>query len=354
MINPGDVLHGNILIVDDQEVNILLLERMLRGAGYDAITSTLAPAEVCELHLKNRYDLILLDLQMPGMDGFQVMEKLKEIEPEGYLPVLVITAQPDHKLRAFRAGAKDFISKPFEISEVLARVRNMLEVRLLNKRLRNYNDELEMQVQARTADLKENYLETIFTMTRAAEHKDEDIGAHVQRISYYSRELARMLGQDENFVDMVFFASPMHDIGKIGVPDHVLLKPGPLTPDEWDVMKAHTTMGSEILGRSKSPYLQMGAEIALDHHERWDGAGYPNGKRGEDIPLPARIVNICDIYDALRNRRPYKPEFDHEKAVDIIMHGDGRTQPEHFDPVILEAFKQNHQTFRDIFELHSA
>jgi putative two-component system response regulator len=354
MINPGDVLHGNILIVDDQEVNILLLERMLRGAGYDAITSTLAPAEVCELHLKNRYDLILLDLQMPGMDGFQVMEKLKEIEPEGYLPVLVITVQPDHKLRAFRAGAKDFISKPFEISEVLARVRNMLEVRLLNKRLRNYNDELEMQVQARTADLKENYLETIFTMTRAAEHKDEDIGAHVQRISYYSRELARMLGQDENFVDMVFFASPMHDIGKIGVPDHVLLKPGPLTPDEWDVMKAHTTMGSEILGRSKSPYLQMGAEIALDHHERWDGAGYPNGKRGEDIPLPARIVNICDIYDALRNRRPYKPEFDHEKAVDIIMHGDGRTQPEHFDPVILEAFKQNHQTFRDIFELHSA
>jgi putative two-component system response regulator len=354
MINPGDVLHGNILIVDDQEVNILLLERMLRGAGYDAITSTLAPAEVCELHLKNRYDLILLDLQMPGMDGFQVMEKLKEIEPEGYLPVLVITVQPDHKLRAFRAGAKDFISKPFEISEVLARVRNMLEVRLLNKRLRNYNDELEMQVQARTADLKENYLETIFTMTRAAEHKDEDIGAHVQRISYYSRELARMLGQDENFVDMVFFASPMHDIGKIGVPDHVLLKPGPLTPDEWDVMKAHTTMGSEILGRSKSPYLQMGAEIALDHHERWDGAGYPNGKRGEDIPLPARIVNICDIYDALRNRRPYKPEFDHAKAVDIIMHGDGRTQPEHFDPVILEAFKQNHQTFRDIFELHSA
>ena len=226
MISPTDILHGKVLIVDDQEVNILLLERMLRGAGYDAITSTMAPAEVCDLHLKNRYDLILLDLQMPGMDGFQVMEGLKKIEPDGYLPVLVITAQPDHKLRAFRAGAKDFISKPFEISEVLARVHNMLEVRLLNKKLHNYNDELEGQVRERTADLKDNYLETIFTMTRAAEHKDKDIGAHVQRISYYSRELARLLGMDETAVDKVFFSSPMHDIGKIGIPDHILLKPG--------------------------------------------------------------------------------------------------------------------------------
>jgi len=354
MISSSDILHGKILIVDDLEANILLLDRMLRSAGYDSITSTMNPLEVCELHCNNRYDLILLDLQMPAMDGFQVMEGLKKIEPGGYLPVLVITAQPGHKLRAFQAGAKDFISKPFELAEVLARVHNMLEVRLLHKELHNYNDVLEQRVRERTADLLENYLETIFTMTRAAEHKDEDTGAHVKRISYYSRELARVLGQDEEFIDKIFFASPMHDIGKIGTPDHILLKPGGFTPDEWEIMKRHAAMGAEILGNSKSPYLKMGAEIALNHHERWDGGGYPNGKVGEAIPLAARIMNICDVYDALRSKRPYKPAFDHLKAMDIITRGDGRTQPEHFDPVIFTAFKQNHQTFRDIFDSYTA
>ena len=353
MISSSDILHGKVLIVDDQEVNILLIERMLRGAGYVSITSTMDPAEVCGLHLKNNYDLILLDLHMPGMDGFQVMESLKEIEKDGYLPVLVITAQPDHKLRALKAGAKDFISKPFDLAEVLVRVHNMLEVRLLHKESHNYSDLLEQRVRERTADLQDSYLETIFTMTRAAEYKDEDTGAHVKRISYYSRELAGMLCLNEEFVDRIFFASPMHDIGKIGIHDHVLLKPGGFTSDEWEVMKGHAAMGAKILGNSKSPYLKMGAEIALNHHERWDGGGYPNGKRGEAIPLMARIMNICDIYDALRSKRPYKPAFDHLKTMDIITHGDSHTRPEHFDPIILATFKQNSQSFRDIFEAYT-
>ena len=354
MISSSDILHGKILIVDDLEANILLLERMLVSAGYTSVASTMNPLEVCELHRKNRYDLILLDLQMPGMDGFQVMEKLKEIEPDGYLPVLVITAQPGHKLHALQAGAKDFIGKPFELAEVQARVRNMLEVRLLHKELHNYNDVLEQRVRERTADLQENYREAIFTMTRAAEHKDQYTGAHVQRIGYYSRELAKLLGQNEEFIDKIFFASPMHDIGKIGIPDHILLKPGRFTMDEWEVMKGHAAMGAAILGNGKSPYFRMGAEIALNHHERWNGTGYPNRKHGEEIPLAARIMNICDIYDALRSMRTYKPAFDHLKALNILTHGDDLTQPEHFDPVILATFLQNHHLFNDIFESYTA
>jgi putative two-component system response regulator len=354
MVNPTAILNARILIVDDQDANVLLLERMLANAGYGATASTTDPAEVCGLHLRNRYDLILLDLQMPGMDGFQVMEALKAVAPDDYLPVLVITAQPGHKLRALQAGAKDFIGKPFELAEVLARVRNMLEVRLLHAALRQSNEVLEHRVLERTADLHENYLETLFALTRAAEHKDEDTGAHVQRISYYSRDLARVLGLEDAFLETLFFASPMHDIGKIGIPDHVLLKPGGFTPDEWEIMKGHAAMGAKILGHSKSPMLQMGAEIALNHHERWDGGGYPGGKRREEIPLAARIMNLCDVYDALRSRRPYKPAYDHDRAVDILLRGDGRTLPAHFDPPILAAFESHHGMFEDIFERHTA
>ncbi len=354
MIDNVAIFKARILVVDDMETNVQLLVRMLVSAGYSAVTSCMDPRAVCTLHSQHAYDLILLDLMMPGMDGFQVMEGLKEIAPDGYLPVLVVSAQPGEKLRALQSGAKDFISKPFALAEVLARVHNMLEVRLLHQALQHANDVLEQRVRERTADLQENYLETIFIMTRAAEHKDDDTGAHVQRISHYASALARLLGQDEDFIDRMFFASPMHDIGKIGIPDHVLLKPGGFTPEEWEIMKGHAAMGAVILGNGKSRYLKMGAEIALNHHERWDGSGYPHGKRGEEIPLTARIMNICDIYDALRSKRPYKPAFDHEKAVDILTQGDGRTQPEHFSPPILAVFQKNHLLFRDIFEFHSA
>jgi putative two-component system response regulator len=346
---PTNLRQGKILVVDDQPANVLLLERMLHGAGCTKVSSTTRSSEVCALHVEHRYDLILLDLQMPGMDGFQVMEGLKAIEVDGYLPVLVITAQPELKLLALRAGAKDFISKPFDRLEVLARVYNLLEVRLLHQALRDLNATLEQRVSDRTAELHDGYLETIFTLTRAAEHKDEDTGSHVQRISHYCRELARLLGMDADFVEQICIASPMHDVGKIGIPDNILLKPGGFTPEEWEIMKTHAAMGSEILGDSKSPYLQMGAEIARDHHERWDGSGYPNGKRGAAIPLAARIMNICDIYDALRSARPYKRAFDHLLAMEIITVGDGRTQPAHFDPNVFAVFTEHHMVFQAIY-----
>lgn len=350
MLEPAEIFSGKILIVDDQPVNILLLEQMLNNAGYTSISSTTNPNEVVDLYDANHYDLILLDLQMPNMDGFEVMEKLKEVEPDSYQPILVITAQPNHKLRALQAGAKDFLSKPFDLSEVLARVHNLIEVRLLHKKLQEYNILLEQKVQERTAELQVSNLETLYTLTRAVEFKDEDIGTHVQRISECTRELAVLLHQNDNFAKLIFISSPLHDVGKIGVPDHILLKPGPLDAEEWEVMKGHTTMGAKILGNRTSPFLKMGAEIALNHHERWDGGGYPNGLKGEQIPLSARIMNLCDIYDALRSKRPYKPALSHLQVLDIIANGDGRTLPEHFDPLILDTFKQHHLTFRDIFD----
>ena len=333
MMDSLNILRAKILIVDDEEVHIHQLERMLWGAGYVSFASIQDPAEVFALHLKNHYDLILLDLEMPGLDGFQVMERLKGSEKGGYLPVLALASLPAHKLRALQAGARDFITKPFELGEVLARVHNMLEMRLLHQELQEYNALLEQRMQGRTAELQESYLETIFTMTRAAEHKDEDTGAHVQRISYYNRELARLLGMDEDFVDNIFFASPMHDIGKIGIPDHVLLKTSSLTPEEWIVMKEHTVMGSRILGSSSSPYLKMGAEIALAHHERWDGGGYPDHLAGTDIPLIARIVMTCDAFSAMTTTRSYRAARTPAEACDELQRCAG-TQ---FDPTIVEA-----------------
>jgi putative two-component system response regulator len=345
-----DILGASILLVDDMEANVRLLERMLHGAGYTSVASTTNPHDVCELHQRNLYDLILLDLNMPGMDGFQVMERLRELETDGHLSVIVVTAQPEHKLRALQAGARDFISKPFDLTEVLTRIHNMLEVRLLHKALHHHNEALEERVRQRTTDLLESYHETIFTMIRAAEYRDTDTGGHVRRIGHYCAALSDTLGCDRSFRDMIVFASPMHDIGKLGIPDHILRKAGGFAPDEWEIMKGHTVQGAHILGNSKSPYLTMGAEIALSHHERWDGGGYPGGLMGSSIPLSARIMKICDVYDALRSRRPYKPPFDNERTVDIITQGDGRTHPKHFDPDILEAFQTHHESFRDIFD----
>ncbi len=352
MMDLSSIRRAHILIVDDQEANVLLLRHILEGAGYVSVSWTTNPREVAALHALHHYDIILLDLNMPVMDGFKVMDALREADPGAYLPMLVLTAQPEHKMRALKAGARDFLAKPFDHVEVLTRIHNMLEVRLLYKELRTHNDRLEQQVAERTAALRDNYLETIVTMTRAAEYKDEETGLHIQRISYYCSDLARELGMDSEFIDRIFHASPMHDIGKIAIPDNVLLKPGPLSPAEWTVMRTHASIGAAILSGAHSPYLRMGSEIALHHHERWDGGGYPEGMHGEAIPLAARIMNICDVYDALRSRRPYKEPFSHSTTLEIIAHGDNRTKPEQFDPAVLDAFTRRHDAFREIYDMN--
>jgi putative two-component system response regulator len=350
MNTASDHFDAKILIVDDHEANVRLLQHILQGSGYSAVFTTTDPRSVCAMHRLHDFDIILLDLNMPGMDGFQVMAALKEIDSQGFLSILVLTAQPEHKLRALRSGAKDFVSKPFDHLEVLTRIHNLLEVQLLQKRLRAQNQTLEQRVKERTAALQDSYRETIHTIARAAECRDEDTGLHIQRISHYSRELAFSMGMDEVFCDTIFYASPLHDIGKIGIPDHILLKPGGFAQDEWAVMKTHVSVGADILAGGQSPYLAMGAQIALNHHERWDGGGYPNNLVGDTIPLAARIMNICDIYDALRSKRPYKAPFHHERAMEVIQHGDGRTAPNHFDPEVLQAFVSHQHNFREVFE----
>lgn len=353
MVTEDSIMNARILVVDDFESNTELIVRMLREGGYGRVDSTTDPFQVCPRHRQERYDLILLDIEMPGMNGFQVMAGLREIEKTSQLPVIVITGLPEHSLDALRAGARDFITKPFHIEEVLARVHNTLEARLLQKELLRSNILLEERVRERTAELHGSYQEAIFTLVRAAEYRDVHSGAHVQRISHYCREVAARLGLGQDFQDAIFFASPMHDVGKLGIPDQILLKQGALTREEWEVMKEHAVLGAKILGGAGSPYLRMGEEIALNHHELYSGGGYPAGRTGESIPLAARIVTICDVYDSLRSKRPYKPAIDHAQAMEIIRWGDGRTRPDDFDPRIIEAFHQHHQAWDEIFHAYS-
>ena len=339
-----------ILVVDDTEAARRLLETLLHGEGFKTLTAENGERAL-ELAESELPDLILLDLMMPGMDGFTVARRLKGNPETKPIPIIVVSALEDResRMRGLEAGAEEYLTKPIDRMDLRIRVRNLLRLKEFSDFLKDHNQLLESQVKERTKDLQNSFVETIFTLMRASEFRDDETGSHVKRISYYTQELAEALGMDAEFCNRIFYASPMHDIGKIGIPDHILLKPGGFEPEEWEIMKTHTTIGYEILSGNSSPYLQMGQEIALNHHERWCGGGYPNGARGEEIPLSARIMQLADVYDALRSQRPYKEPFSHEKTMEIITQGDGRTDPSHFDPQVLEAFKQCVDKFAEIF-----
>lgn len=340
-----------VLVVDDDEGIRALLQRQMELEGY-RVASAQDGATALKMADEMPPDIVLLDALMPDMDGFEVAESLKASEHTRTIPIIMVTALNDQKsrLRALKAGAQEFLTKPLDRNEVSLRVRNMLTLREYSNFLADQNRVLGQMVEERSRQVLTSYRETIETLSRAATYKDEVTGAHVRRISYYAEELASAIGMNAAFCETIHYASQMHDIGKIAIPDAVLLKAGPLSQEEWAIMKTHTTLGAQLLGRGNSPYLQMGAEIALHHHERWDGAGYPAGLKGQLIPISARIMNICDQYDALRSARPYKKPLSHDAAIEVITAGDGRTLPSHFDPDVLVAFTRCAERFRAIFE----
>ncbi len=334
-----EIKYGKVLIVDDQEYNVSLLERILMRAGFKQMYSTMDPQQVEQMLAEVEPDIVLLDFHMPGLDGLQVLSLIREqCGADNYLPVLMLTADltPETKQQVLQAGVNDFLTKPFDRTEVILRINNLLKTRQLHLQLQQQKSTLEQRVLERTAELQKAKLEILELLGRAGEYRDDMTGQHTQRVGWLSGLIAERLGLPEREVELIRMAAPLHDIGKIGIPDEILLKPGRFEPEEFERMKTHTTIGANILQGSSFHVLALANTIAKSHHEKWDGTGYPEGLRGADIPIAARIVALADFYDALTHERPYKKAWTPEETIAEIEQQRGR----HFDPEIVDAFVQ--------------
>ena len=324
---------ARILVVDDEEINVKTLARVLHAAGYKHVTTTTDATEFIALYRQQHPDLILLDLHMPKRDGLAVLADLRNIAgPQTYLPVLVITGDTSSTARrtALLAGAKDFVTKPFEADELLLRIANLLETRRLHREIVTQNQQLERRVRERTAELEGAYLDTLERLAIAAEFRDDETGRHTERVGETAALLGSALGMSDDEVFLIRRAAPLHDVGKIGIPDAILRNPDALTPEEWGIMRKHTTIGGRILSGGRSRVVQLAEEIAVSHHEQWDGEGYPRGLSGEAIPLPGRLVMVADVFDALTSDRVYRKAWPAEQVLAYIRQYSGRR----FDPSV--------------------
>ena len=330
-------LQNRILIVDDDAANVHFLERLLAHDGYENVLTAMSGAAALGKAIGDQPDLILLDLHMPGINGYEVLDTLRSSGGAGvYIPILVYTADItlEARKRALELGASDFLTKPGDAHEILLRVKNFLVVRRLHLQLSMRNETLEEMVRDRTRELEESQIEIVERLAQAGERRDDDTGEHTQRVGELSGAIAQAMGLPDQMVQLLKLTARLHDLGKIGVPDSILLKPGRLTSDEYKEMQLHCMSGAKILSDGRTHLLQMAARIARSHHERYDGTGYPDGLSGEAIPIEARIVSVADVFDALTHARPYKPAWEFSAAIAEIKSQSGRQ----FDPKVVEAF----------------
>ncbi len=322
-----------VVAIDDEEFNILLYQELIKEIGY-SIKGFTNPKEGLDFIKRYGADVVIVDQIMPEMSGLEVIHKIHTMDPT--ILLVMVTAKEDRelKLNALDRGATEFLTKPIDGIEFKIRLKNLIELRKAHNILKDFNKILREEVKRATKEILDRELETIQILSKAAEYKDRETGNHILRVAHYCLLMAKELDLNEEDQNLIFYASPLHDIGKVGIPDAILLKPGKLTKEEFEVVKTHTTIGYNLLHKSKNKYLRTGAVISLTHHEKFNGKGYPKGLKGEDIPLFGRIVAIADVFDALTTVRPYKPAWPLDKAFDLIEQEKGQ----HFDPKLAEIF----------------